>query len=164
MTATSHTNNSSFRENLIEHLFIGELLKLSWIKYNCELEVSKPDVDNSGYDIIVESGKAIRHIQLKSSYRGGKTSRQNIHMKLCEKPAGCVVWVYFDDDTLTLGPFYFLGSPDGKSLTSLEDHKIAKHTKADTNGIKSERQNIRVVNKGEFTLFKSIEELYEALF
>jgi hypothetical protein len=25
-----HTEHSSFREKLVEHLFVGELLKLSW--------------------------------------------------------------------------------------------------------------------------------------
>ena len=47
-----HYLKSSFRENLIEHLFIGELLKISWSRVEYSLEVSKPEVDASGYDII----------------------------------------------------------------------------------------------------------------
>ena len=50
-----HYLKSSFRENLIEHLFIGELLKISWSRAEYSLEVSKPEVDASGYDIIAES-------------------------------------------------------------------------------------------------------------
>ena len=50
-----HTEKSSFREKLIEHLFIWELLKLSWKKGNCEIEISKPEVDNSGYDLLAEA-------------------------------------------------------------------------------------------------------------
>ena len=45
-----HSEQSSYREKLIEHLFIGELLKLSWTNGDCQLEVGKPEVDNSGYD------------------------------------------------------------------------------------------------------------------
>ena len=64
-----HYLKSSFREKLIEHLFIGELLKISWSRAECSLEVSKPEVDASGYDIIAESNDIIRHIQLKGSYK-----------------------------------------------------------------------------------------------
>jgi len=41
-----HYLKSSFREKLIEHLFIGELLKLSWLEGGCALEIAKPEVDN----------------------------------------------------------------------------------------------------------------------
>lgn len=73
-----HSLNSTFREKLIEHLFVGELLKLSWVNQDFSLEVSTPEVDNSGYDLIVESLGVIRHIQLKSAFVGAKTSRQNV--------------------------------------------------------------------------------------
>jgi len=58
-----HSEHSSYREKLIEHLFIGELLKLSWQKGDCQLEVSKPEFDNSGYDVVAESNGIIRHIR-----------------------------------------------------------------------------------------------------
>lgn len=74
---SKHTDHSSNREKLIEHLFIGELLKLSWIQGDCQLEVAKPEVDNSGYDVIVEANQIIRHIQLKASYIGSKTAKHS---------------------------------------------------------------------------------------
>lgn len=159
-----HSEHSSYREKLIEHLFIGELLKLSWLKGDCQLEVSKPEVDNSGYDVVAEANKVIRHIQLKASYAGGKTARQKIHIKLAEKPSGCVVWVYFDEETLSLGPFYFFGGHPGKALPSLEGTQIARHTKGDQDGYKAERPSIRVLNKGSFTRLESISEMYDVLF
>lgn len=58
-----HYLKSSFREKLIEHLFIGELLKTSWSHADYSLELSKPEVDVSGYDIIGESNRFVRHIQ-----------------------------------------------------------------------------------------------------
>jgi len=64
----NHSEHSSFREKLIEHLFIGELLKLSWMGFGCTLEVASPEVDNGGYDLIVEDNGVVRHIQLKASY------------------------------------------------------------------------------------------------
>lgn len=159
-----HSEHSSYREKLIEHLFIGELLKLSWTNGDCQLEVGKPEVDNSGYDVIIEANRIIRHVQLKASYKGGKTARQKVHLKLSEKPSGCVIWVYFDENSLELGPFYFFGGIPGESLPPINDLKVARHTKGDQDGYKAERQNIRQLNKGDFTKYDTIQDIYHALF
>lgn len=159
-----HSHNSSLREKLIEHLFVGELLKLSWISKDYSLEVSKPEVDNSGYDLIIESQGVLRHVQLKAAFLDAKTASQNIHVSLGNKQSGCVVWVYFDKDNLNLGPFLFFGGKPGMPLPDLSNLKVAKHTKGDANGFKSERPNIRTINKSTFTTYSSIEDLYQALF
>lgn len=161
---TQHTENSSYREKLIEHLFVAELLKLSWLHHNCSLEIAKPEVDNSGYDLIVEAVGVVRHIQLKTSIIGGKTAVQKIHTKLSEKPSGCVIWIYIDENTLNLGPFLYFGAEAGKPLPSLDDFKVAKHTKGNKDGRKAERPSIRVVPKGSFTAIESIDNLYCRLF
>ena len=161
---SKHFEHSSFREKLIEHLFIGEMLKLSWLKDDCQLEVMKPEVDNAGCDVVLEDNNIIRHIQLKTSKTGGKTSRQNINTRLANKPSGCIVWIVFDENTLELCSFYFFGAGAGKPLTGLENAKIAKHTKANADGVKAERPNIRTINKGQFDRYDSIEALYNVLF
>jgi len=161
---SKHTEHSSYREKLIEHLLIGELLKISWQNGDCDLEVSKPEVDNSGYDVIVELNGIIRHIQLKASYVGGKTAKQKVHTRLSSKPSGCVVWVYFNEVTLELGPFLFFGAQPGEPLPSLEGTKTARHTKGDQDGYKAERPNIREINKGQFAKHENITSLYATLF
>ncbi|MCH4813071.1 hypothetical protein [Vreelandella neptunia] len=160
----NHSEHSSFREKLIEHLFIGELLKLSWMGFGCTLEVASPEVDNAGYDLIVEDNGVVRHIQIKASYVGSKTASQKVHARLSEKPSGCVTWIYFNEDTLELGPFLFFGSLPGEKLPSLDGLKVAKHTKGNQSGFKAERPNIRVLPKSWFKNFSSIDEVYEALF
>lgn len=159
-----HTEHSSFREKLIEHLFIGDLLKLSWADEDCALEVSKPEVDNAGYDLIMELNGVVRHIQLKTSFVGGKTSRQKVHVNLASKLSGCVIWIYFDEHSLELGPFLFFGGPPGGKLPSLDNSNIARHTKADQLLEKAERPNIRVLNKGDFERLETIQSLYKSLF
>ena len=161
---SKHTEQSAFREKLVEHLFVGELLKLSWQRDKCDLEVAKPEVDNSGYDIIAEANRVVRHIQLKASYNGGKTATQKVHMRLAEKPSGCVIWVVFDEKTLLLGPFFYFGGKVGEPLPSLEKARVAKHTKGDQSGNKAERPHIRVLKKGDFTRYNSITEINLALF
>ena len=161
---SKHTLNSSFREKLVEHLFVGELLKLSWQNDRCDLEVAKPEVDNSGYDLILEAQRFIRHIQLKASFLGSSTSTQKIHVRLSEKPSGCGVWIYFDEKTLTLGPFLYFGGLPGQWLSSIEEARVAKHTKGNQTGHKAERPNIRVISRGKFKTFETLEDLYAALF
>jgi hypothetical protein len=126
--------------------------------------VSKPEVDNSGYDLIIEAKGIIRHVQLKAAFVGAKTSRQNIHVSLASKQSGCVVWVFFDNNNLDLGPFLFFGGKPGEPLPDLGNLEIAKHTKGDADGFKAERPNIRTINKGSFTTYKTIGALYHALF
>ena len=159
-----HSNNSSFREKLIEHLFIGELLKYKWINQEYSLEVLKPEVDNAGYDLVLEYNGVIRHIQLKTAFVGSKTARQNIHVSLAKKPSGCVVWIYFNHDSLILGPFLFFGAEPGQPLPDISQHKVSRHTKGNAEGYKAERTSLRVVNKGSFNRCETIEDLYLKLF
>lgn len=164
---TQHSEHSSYREKLIEHLFVSELLKLSWLHHRCALEIAKPEVDNSGYDLIAETIGIVRHIQLKTSIVGGSTALQKVHTKLAEKPSGCVVWIYFDEETLRLGPFRYFGARPGKPLPSLVEFKTAKHTKwsrSEGEAVKAERQNIRVIPRGSFTKAESIADMYAQLF
>jgi hypothetical protein len=104
---TLNTHQSVYREHLIEHLLIGELLKHSWLHDLASLEISKPELDRGGHDIILESTGITRHVQLKSSAHAAKTARQKIHVDLADKPSDCVIWVQFDPDTLEMGPFLF---------------------------------------------------------
>ena len=161
---SKHSQHSSYREKLIEHLFVGELLKISWQHGDCALEIASPEVDNSGYDVVAEQHGVIRHIQLKASYVGGKTARQKIHTKLADKPSGCVIWIYFDETNLKMGPFLFFGGAPGERLPPLDELKTARHSKGDQTGYKAERPRIRELNKGHFVSFSSIGDIYQQLF
>lgn len=158
------TEQSLYREQLLEHLLLGELLSHSWLHDSASLEISQPAIDRAGHDVVLEAHRITRHVQLKSSAIGSKTARQTIHLALCEKPSGCVVWVQFDRATLKLGPFWFLGGAPGKRLEDIGGLPVAKHAKGNAKGIKLERPNLRIVNRGKFTRVESIQELYRALF
>lgn len=162
MKSENHYKNSSFREKLIEHLFIGELLKLAW-QNGDSLEIAKPEVDNQGYDIIADINGVIRHIQLKSTKAGGKAARQNVHLGLSRKPAGAVVWIFFNERTLQLGPFLYFGNEGVGPMKDIHGYKVATHTKGNSQGFKKERPEIRVLTKGAFVKYDSILDLYTKL-
>ena len=54
----SHYAESSARENLVEHVFLGELLRGLWRKNVRDLEVLRPEVDNGGYDLALDFNQA----------------------------------------------------------------------------------------------------------
>ena len=162
-----HSRESSFREKLIEHLFVAELLKYSWKSTRQQgavlIEVSRADVDRGGYDLIAEVGGCLRHIQVKGSVLGATTAKQKVHIALADKPSGCVVWVYLNEDDWNLGPFLYFGGEPGKAMPSLGE-KVARHTKGDATGEKKQRPNMREVNKGRFRKLNTVEQIWEALF
>ena len=160
---SAHSIDSSLREQVLEHLFTGELLRCLWTRGRKDIEVLRAEVDRGGYDLVLACNGILRHIQLKASYLGAKTSRVKVHIGLAAKPSGCVIWIRFDPDTLELGPFHWFGGRPGEPLPSLGD-TVARHTKGDAKGIKSYRANIRVVNGGRFSKLTSITEVAERLF
>lgn len=162
--AESDIFHSSRREKLVEHVFVGEVLRYLWRAGVHEVDVLRAETDAGGYDIVIEVGSVARHIQLKSSTLGSKTSRQKINVSLGTKQSGCVVWVMFDSSTIELGPFLWFGGKPGKPLPNIMGFPIAKHTKGNAKGEKAERKNIRVLNKGQFEKIESISGVIEELF
>ena len=162
MSLDSH--QSVYREKLLEHLLIGELLKYSWQHHGASLEVSQPAIDRAGHDIVLEANRTTRHVQLKTSSTIATTGRQNVHVGLAQKPSGCVVWMRFDPEAMTLGPFLFFGSAPGMALPALDGFKVATHTKGNAQGVKAQRLGLRVVPRSMFQEVATIPALYAALF
>jgi len=161
--ATEHSLRSSYRESVLEHLFVGEVMKHLWLN-QVSIEVLKPQVDDAGYDLVFEAKGIVRHVQLKSSYSGAKTSRVNVSLDLGNKPSGCVIWLWFNPGTLELDSFRWFGSGPGTQLPSIAKFKVAKHTKGNALGSKGDRPNLRVIPKKPFKTFKTIAELIHELF
>ena len=126
----------------------------------------KPQVDDAGYDVVIEcnrnqkmSHSALRHIQLKSSFLGSKTAKVSLSEKLTQKPNWCLIWVFFNEDRLELGPFFWFPRPDQHPL-DITEFNITKQTKGD----KAERLGHRDIPKGKFVELKSIGDVIDRLF
>ena len=158
-----HSIDSSLREKVLEHLFVGDLLRCLWRRDIRGVEVLRAEVDRGGYDLVLEYQGIIRHVQLKSSYNKAKTADQKISLNLARKPSGCVIWLLFDPDSMELGPFLWFGNEPGLPLPLLGD-KVAKHSKGTSEGLKNERANHRVVGKGKFTNLPAMNDVIEKLF
>jgi hypothetical protein len=77
---------STYRENVLEQLFCGELLQAAWVLGYPPLEIDRPFVDFQGYDLVASCAAITRHVQLKAT-RG----QVIVHQALAEKPSGCVI-------------------------------------------------------------------------
>lgn len=153
--------HSSSREALIEHVFVAELLQEAWFAREQLVDVLRSEVDAAGYDIVFECGTILRHVQLKASESGGKTSRQTINTHLSEKPGGCVVWVVYsermEDHRLDLSYLWFGGLP-GEPLPDL-GHVVGRNPRS-----KTPRPGTRVVARARFARVASTADLVECLF
>lgn len=107
-TDSAHFLLSSYRESLVEHLFLGELLRRLWVEGVRDLEVLKPQVDDAGYDVVLvrqpaglnggsRRGHVVRYVQLKASGLEASTVSVTLHRRLAEREGGCLVWVLFDE-------------------------------------------------------------------
>ena len=163
-SASAHFLLSSYREAVLEHLFVGDLLRVLWKAGPVRADVMKPQVDDAGYDLFIEANGVARHIQLKGSFRGARTATQKVNARLAAKPSGCVVWIHFDKTSMELGPFRYFGGAPGQPLPSLQSLRVARHTKGNATGYKAERPGIYIVPKRAFREISTIDELAEVLF
>lgn len=158
--------HSSFREKMLEHVFISELVQEAWFRFNDTIEVLRPDVDSFGYDLVLAFKGVVRHVQLKGSRKGSTTRSQNVSIQLGEKPNGCVVWILYEEDPslrrIKLEYLFFGGGP-GERLPALGD-KVSRHTRANAKGEKKKRANFRSVNRGRFRRVADPGELFQRLF
>jgi hypothetical protein len=164
MSATDHSLLSSYREMLLEHLFAGEVMRYVWLSGIKRLEILKPQVDDGGYDLVLEANSVVRHVQLKATFKGSTVSRFKVNLGLAAKPSGCVICLLFDEQSLQIGPFYWFGGAPNKPLPDLSGFPIAKHTKGNAQGIKNLRPNLRVVPVSAFERIEDVAGLSSRLF
>jgi hypothetical protein len=100
-----HSIHSSGREKVLEHIFLGDLLRALWRMGMHDVQVLRPEVDRNGYEFMLGHERIRRSVQLKSTYRGGKAREVTLNRYLENEPSGCVILMMFAKDTLELGPF-----------------------------------------------------------
>ena len=163
MEAINHSHHSTLRERIVEHVFIGEILRALWRRELTDVEVLRSEFDAHGYDLVMVRGQIVRHVQLKTIIEGGKAADVKISLKLANQPSGCVIWIVIDKD-LQLKSYLWFGGLPGAPLPDIRDLKVAKHTKGDASGIKAERLQHRIVKRNRFEKLESPEDILIKLF
>ena len=127
-----------------------------------DLEVLRPEVDSGGYELALEFRGLTRHMQLKSSFIGARRSEVTANVKLLDRPSACILWIFFDPNTLLLGPFLWFGGAPGEKMPLLGE-KIARHTKPNAMLKKADRPAHRVIAKSRFTTLETIDQVIQKL-
>jgi hypothetical protein len=58
--------HSTLRERIVEHVFIGDVLRTLWRHGVTDVEILRPEFDAYGYDVVMSRGAIVRHLQLKT--------------------------------------------------------------------------------------------------
>lgn len=144
-------------EKLMEHIFLSEILQECWFRRRQVVEVLRAEVDAAGYDVVLEAGGRIRHVQLKASRQGGKTSTQTINSKLSERAGGCVIWIAYE-------------VPEENRRAQLKyrwwDSGVSTSPKVPGRNprTKRERPNTFVLKKSDFELIHEASTLVDRMF
>ncbi|MGV8936956.1 MAG: CopG family antitoxin [Allorhizobium sp.] len=147
-----HHVNSSLRENIVEHLFVGSALRLLWQNGITNVEILRSEFDAYGYDLVITSDKIIRHVQLKS---GTKLKPVSASMLLAEKPSGCVLFIQLND-RLEIGPYHLFSSKAGFPLPDISAFKVTKRATADAAGKKPLRSMHRDIPVSKFGKYETL--------
>lgn len=153
---------SVLREKVFEHLFLGDLTR-TLLRSGRRCEVLRAEFDGSGFDVALEAEGVLRHVQLKAMRADGKRAHVDIHTALAAKPSGCVVWMLIDPATFETTAYRWFGAAPGRPLPALGD-KVVRHTKADSQGVKAERADLRQLGRGRFETIPTMDGLIERLF
>lgn len=164
LRADHHSAHSTLRESIVEHLFVGDILRYMWLHGSYKIEVLRPAIDAHGYDLVMSLDGMTRHIQLKALTKAAKRAHFNVHSMLATKECGCVIVITVDPENLALGPYLFFGGDPGEPLPPIDAFPATKHTKANSTGEKTHRVNHHNVPKSVFTCLESIDEVVRALF
>ena len=137
---------SSAREKVLEYRFLADL-SVELYRRGLVFDVLRSDVDAWGHDLVIEANGIVRHIQLKATYLGGKSTRVTSNMRLATRPSGCLVWMIYDPHTFGIIAFRWFGGVPGSPLPDLGT-SVAKHSRGNGGGIKAARPAHRVLPSG----------------
>lgn len=160
---TALSTFSSTREKILEHRFVAELTAELWRRGVFDFAVSHGEVDNSGYDLIVEACGVIRHIQLRAMQSAGKRRDFDLQTRLAAKPSGCAVLMLHHPVTLAIERWRLFAGRPGQALPPLGERAV-RHTKGDVAGHKAERPALRNVPLASFDEVDGIGDLADRLF
>jgi hypothetical protein len=155
---------SAYRHSMIEDALIVAVQRHFWLNSHQRVDVLRSNVNDSGYSVVLEAKGVSRHIKFVSTEQNGKRGHVDVNRALELKPSGCVVWLFFDPETLDLGPFRFFGKAPGEALDPLWHFNDAVRATPNAAGDKPARPNLKRVGQKYFDKVDSLDDLILKLF
>ena len=157
-----NSTHSTLRERIVEHMFVGDALRLLWRSNIMDVEVLRSEFDAHGYDLVMARGSVVRHIQLKTG-TSSSPGAVSVSSALADKPSGCVIWIHVTD-ALDLGPFFWFGGAPGTPLPKMSDFPNPLRATHNKQGVRPARANHRLVPKTVFVKLDTLRDVLITLF
>src|SRR5436190_1299223 len=118
---------SSHVENVLRHAFLAQLAGEVWRDDpNEPLGISNAEVDDSGYDVILERNAVIRRIQLKQAHEKKIPKKFSVRVEFATYPGSCVIVVAHALLDLRPISYSFYGSSPDQPMPYIEAHRSTK--------------------------------------
>ena len=156
--------DSNYLENAYRYVLVAELIRKGNQLNFPRFDILFSETPDEGYDIVLGCNGKYRFIELKADYGRKRKANVKVSMNLMNRPNGCVVWVLVDPTDLTITNYMFWGADFGLTVPSMIGFNTAKHTKANKDGIKNLRSNIKKIPKSAVTMMPDLESLIRKLF
>jgi hypothetical protein len=160
--ADQHSIYSTLRERVVEHVFVGDVLRSLWRQGVFNVEVLRSEFDAHGYDLVMARGRVVRHIQFKTG-TARKPSEVSVARTLAEKPSGYVIWIRVTGD-LEMGPFFWFGGKPGRALPPIDAYANPLRATHNKKGERPVRQNHRLVPGAMFEQLAHLDDVLTRLF
>lgn len=160
--ASAHFLNSTLRERIVEHVFVGDALRTLWRCGVFDVEVLRSEFDAHGCDLVMARGRIVRHIQFKTG-TSQKPGTVSVSRSLADKPSGCVIWIQVGAD-LGMGPFFWFGGEPGEPLPPIAGYPNPLRATHNKDGVRPIRQNHRAVPGVAFRRLETLRDVLDQLF
>jgi len=125
--------NSLFIENLFRHAFLYEISRELLLQDPPrKLTVLNSEVDDSGVDIVLMLGTVTRHVQMKTLNKRMAPNGYNIADSVFQIPGGCVIWLRYDQESMTPVNYHFFGKQGNGILGNQDDFEVGRRKKGST--------------------------------
>jgi hypothetical protein len=148
------SKNSQDYANMVEHIFLADLLRHMWYARKETVEVSKAQVDSGGYDVVLSTGTTTRYVQLKTG------TWAKVNERLALRGGGWVVLTQLDRDATSIQ--YRLWEATKHAMKKLPPAKANTYKRGTQR--RHYRAGHRKVAAGLFSEPMGIKELCRALF
>ncbi|HEX8980848.1 MAG TPA: hypothetical protein VF811_14160 [Parasulfuritortus sp.] len=157
---------SSHIENILQHAFLFELGSHVWRQDPRErLTILKAEVDDAGYDLIVERDVMIRRIQLKQAHDGKTPKSFSFRVEFAMHPGACIVVIHYSMRDLRPTSYSFFGQGLEEEMPYVGPERVTYAPGRRTaSGEKVVRTKYRDAPFSQFKQNLSMGELLDELF
>lgn len=160
------SERSSAVENILKHAFLAELSQIAWENDPlCPLNISNSEVDDSGYDAVLEYSGISRRVQLKQAHNEKRPQKYSVRVPFATLPGSCVVVMIHSISNLRVTSYSFYGNKPDEPMPYIEAHRATKHPgRRDADGDRKLRLNYRDALYSRFEKNINPKELFNLLF